>query len=176
MAAFSELDWRRIDVHAIVECSGIATIDERRRSKCLDRLRRNGYEIESLDCTLGLVHAIPELGRILRWQQQFGYALDSGSRNLDALRDGFEFAVSEPGGKVFELVRADVAWQEDARWLLGLLAFAQEATRRQLALGKRFFTLLVLPETSPLIGQTIDTTTVPVMFWNPCTEVHEFDT
>jgi hypothetical protein len=69
-----------------------------------------------------------------------------------------------------------VAWQEDARWLLGLLAIAQEATRRQLALGKRFFTLLVLSENSPLIGQTIDTTTVPVMFWNPCTEVHEFDT
>lgn len=98
MAAFTELDWRRIDDHAIVECSGIAAIDERRRSKCLDWLWRNGYEIESLDCTRGLVHAIPELGRMLRWQQPFGYTPDSGSRNLDALRDGFEFAVPEPVG------------------------------------------------------------------------------
>lgn len=175
MAAFTELDWSRIDVLAIVAFRGIATIDERRRWKCLDWLRRNGYGIESLDCSRGLVHAVPELGKMLEWQKQFGYTLEPDNRNLDALRDGFEFDVTADGGKVLELVRADVAWQEDARWLLGVLAIAEEASRRQLALGKRFFTLLVLPEKSPLVGKVIESTTVPVPFWSPCKEVHEFD-
>ena len=175
MAAFTELDWTRIDVVAIMAFRGIATIDEQRRSKCLDWLRRNGYGVESLDCSRGLVHALSELGRMLGWQQQFGYTLEPDIRNLDALRDGFEFDVPVDGGKVLELVRADLAWQEDARWLLGLLAIAEEATRRELALGRRFFTLLVLPEKSPLVGQAIETATVPVPFWNPCRELDESD-
>lgn len=175
MAAFTELDWTRIDVLAVVAFGGIATIDERRRNKCHDWLRRNGYEIESLDCGPGLVQAIPELGRLLRWRQQFGYDLGPENRNLDALRDGFEFTVPEDGGKVFEIVRADIAWREDPRWLLGLLAIAQEASRRELALGKRFFTLLVVPEDSPLIGQPINMSAVPVPFWSPCRKVHEFE-
>jgi hypothetical protein len=175
MAAFNELDWSRIDIHAIVGSRGIATIDERRRSKCLEWLGRNGYEVESLDCGRGVKHAVPELGRMLGWQQQFGYTLGPDNRNLDALRDGFEFEVSEEGGKVFELVRPDVTWQQDARWLLGLLAIAEEASRRKLAVGRRFFTLLVLPEKSPLMGQTIEAITVPMPFWDPCREVHEFD-
>jgi hypothetical protein len=37
-----------------------------------------------------------------------------------------------------------------------------EATLRELSLGKRFFTLLVIPEGSPLIGQAITTATVPI--------------
>jgi hypothetical protein len=68
-----------------------------------------------------------------------------------------------------------VAWQEDAQSLLDLLAIAEERSLHELALGRRFFTLLVLPERSPLVGQTIDTAKVPVPFWNPCKEVHEFD-
>src|SRR5690349_10277414 len=148
MAAFAELDWSRFDVLAVVALGGVATIDDRRRGQCLGWLRRNGYEVESLDCSRGLAHAIPELGTLLDWEEKFGYRLGADNRNLDALRDGFEFKVPEPGGKVLELVRADVAWQEDARWLLGLLSIAREATRRQLALGRRFFSLLVLPEQS----------------------------
>jgi hypothetical protein len=176
MAAFTELDWARIDTWAIVAFRGVATIDERRRSKCLEWLRRNGYEVESLDCSRGLVHAVPELERLLGWEQQFGYTPEPHNRNLDALRDGFEFDVPVDGGKVLELVRADVAWREDARWLLGLLAISEEATRRELALGRRFFTLLVLPDKSPLVGQTIEAATVPAPFWNSCKEVREFDT
>jgi len=175
MAAFTDLDWTRFDVLAIVADRGLATIEERRRHKCLDWLRRNGYSIESLDCSRGLVHAIPELGRMLGWEQNFGYVLEAGSRNLNALRDGFEFDAPVDGGKVFELVRADVAWQEDAQWLLGLLAIAEERSLRELALGRRFFTLLALPERSPLIGQTTETAKVPIPFWSPCTQVHEFD-
>jgi hypothetical protein len=174
-AAFDKLDWHRIDVLAIVMFGGIATIDERRRGKCLDWLRRKGYEIESLDLSGGLADAIPKLGEMFAWQQQFGYALGPDNRNLDALRDGFDFEVPEHGGKVFELVRPDVAWQDDARWLLGLLAIAREVTRQELAIGRRFFTLLVIPENSPLIGQTIETAVVPWPFSNMCREVHEFD-
>jgi hypothetical protein len=175
LGAFTELDWSRIDVLALVAFEGVATIDDRRRDKCLNWLRQNGYEVASLDCSRGLAHTIPELGRILGWEGQFGYTLQADNRNLNALRDGFEFEVPEAGGKVFELVRADIVWQEDARWLLGLLSIARETARRELALGRRFFSLLVLPEGSPLIGQTIDEATVPSLFWNPCREIHEFD-
>lgn len=175
MAAFTALDWDRFDVFAIVESKGIATIDECRRNRCIDWLKRNSYEIESLDCQHGLSRTIPELGRMLNWKDQFGYTLEADHRNLDALRDGFEFDVPVNGGKVFEIYRADVAWQEDARWLSGLLMIAEEASRRELALGRRFFTLLVLPEHSPLVGQVVETTTVPVPFWNPCKTIHEFD-
>jgi hypothetical protein len=36
--------------------------------------------------------------------------------------------------------------------MLGMLSIAQEQSRWQSALGRRFFTLLVLPEGSPLKG------------------------
>jgi hypothetical protein len=67
-----------------------------------------------------------------------------------------------------------LGWQEDARWLLGLLSIAQEHSRRQLALGRRFFVLLVVPEDSTLVGVMIEHTTVPVHFWSECLEVNEF--
>jgi hypothetical protein len=112
---------------------------------------------------------------MLKWQQQFGYTLTADNRNLNALRDGFEFNVPKDGGKVFELNRADVAWQEDAWWLLGLLRIAEESSSRQLALGRRFFTLLVLPENSPLGGKEYETNKVPMPFWNPFQAIHEFE-
>lgn len=174
MAAFTEIDLERIDFCGIVSCGGIASIDEPRRIPCLDWLRRNGYEIESVDCSRGLPHTIPELGRLLRWEQRFGYTLEPDNRNLDALCDGFQLPFAEQGSKVFELVRPDVAWREDPEWLIGLLSFAMEASRRELALGRRFFTLLVVPEDSPLIGQTIANMTVPWFFWSPCKDFHEF--
>ena len=90
------------------------------------------------------------------------------------LRDGFEFEIHEGGGRVLELIRADLAWEEDPRWLVGLLAIAQEHSRRQLALGRRFFALLVIPEDSPLVGAAIEQALVPCGFWSPCREVHEF--
>jgi hypothetical protein len=114
-----------------------------------------------------LAEAIPELGRTLGWEEQFGYALGPDSRNLDALRDGFAFDIPEGGGRVFEIVRADLAWREDSRWLLGLLSIAQEQSRWQLALGRRFFALLVIPEESPLVGTVIEEISVPGVFGNP---------
>lgn len=174
MAPFTEIDLERIDYYGIVACRGIAPIDERRRLPCLDWLRRNGYEIESMDCSQGLAHAIPELGRMLRWEERFGYRLEPGNRNLDALSDGFNFPLAEYGAKVFELVRPDAAWREDSEWLLGLLTIAMEASLRELALGRSFFSLLVVPDKSPLIGQTISKMTIPCVFWSPCHEFHEF--
>jgi hypothetical protein len=174
VAAFVDLDWSRIDVTGIVTFGGLATIDERRHHACLDWLARQGYQIDTFDCRPGLSVAVPELGHLLAWEQRFGYALGPDSRNLDALRDGFEFDIPEGGGRVFEIVRADIAWQEDPRWLCGLLSIAQEQSRWQLALGRRFFALLVVPEGSPLIGAVIEQTIVPGPYWSPCREVHEF--
>jgi hypothetical protein len=174
VAAFVNLDWSRIDVTAIVTFGGIATIEEARHQPCLRWLHRHGYTVDTLDCRPGLATAIPQLGRQLNWEQQFGYALDSDSRNLNALRDGFHFDIPEGEGRVFEIVRADLAWQEDPGWLCGLLSIAQEHSRRHLALGARFFALLVVPERSPLLGAVFEQFMVPGPFWSPCREVHEF--
>ena len=174
MAAFTDLDWRRIDVTAIVTFGGFATIDEPRHVACRRWLHREGYLIDTFDCRRGLSLAVPELGRLLGWERQFGYALGAENRNLDALRDGFEFDVPNEGGRVFEIIRPDLAWQEDPRWLCGLLSIAGEQTRRQLALGRRFMSLLVVPEASPFIGAVLEQTRVPGFHWSPCKEVHEF--
>jgi hypothetical protein len=174
VSAFTELDWGRIDVWAIVTYGGLATIDDRRHLACRDWLLRHGYGIHTLDCRPGLAVAIPELGRLLRWEQQFGYSLKPDSPNLDALRDGFEFCIPEGTGCVFAVIGGELAWQEDSRWFRGLLSIAMEQSRQQLALGRRFFTLLVVPERSPLIGAAIDEIAVPALFWDPCSDVHEF--
>jgi hypothetical protein len=175
MSTFTNLDWRRIDVMGIVTYSGLAAVDTQRHSKCHEWLIREGYEVKPLDCGQGLAHTIPELGKVLNWERQFGYALTSDQRNLDALRDGFTFPIPQHGGMVLELVRPDLAWQEDSRWLLGLLEIAQETTRRELAVGRRFLTLLVMPEKSPLIGQTITTMAVPGLYRSSARSMNEFE-
>jgi hypothetical protein len=167
VAAFTDLNWLRIDVWTIVFGRGLATVDERRHSACREWLVSHDYTIDTWDCRPGLALAMPELGRMLRWQEQFGYSLKSGSRNLDALNDGFDFKLVRDRGRVFEIIRPDVAWQEDSRWLLGLLSIASEQSLTQLALGNRFLTLLVVPEGSPFIGTEIETLTVPRPLWNP---------
>lgn len=149
MSAFAELDWRRIDVSAIVTSSGLATIEEERHAPCRDWLIREGYQIDTFDCRRGLEVAIPALGRLLQWEAQFGYSLGPTDRNLDALRDGFHFDPPAGGARLLEMLRPDVIWKEDPRWLCGLLAIIQEHTRYQLALGNRFFALLVVPAGSP---------------------------
>lgn len=175
MAAFTELDWSRFDVHAIAGNGGLATIDDCRRERCLNWLRRNGFEVETLDCRHGLAVAITELGRLLNWEGQFGYVLGPERCNLDAVRDGFEFDVSADGGTVFELLRADVAWDDDPDWMAGLLSISVESSRWNLALGKRFFTLITLPDHSPLIGKVFGSLKIPVAYWSPNREAREFE-
>jgi hypothetical protein len=175
VAAFADLDWRRIDTWAIAGSSGgLATIDEHRHASCREWLLRREYAIDSLDCRSGLAEAIPALGTLLCWKQKFGYSLGPTDRSLNALRDGFEFNIPENGCRVLEIVRADLAWLEDPSWLLGLLSIAQEHSRKQLALGHRFFALLVVPEGSPVVGAVIEKTEVPFPFWSACQEVNDF--
>src|SRR5215475_12230796 len=131
MAAFTDeqIDWRRIDVQAIVGHHGIAVIDNARRAACLDWLRRHDYRIEGIDCSGGMAGVLERFNVLFRWEEQFGYRLSDGSRNLNALRDGFDFDVPQPAAIVFELLQPDVLWREDSRWTLGLLAIASEHSR-----------------------------------------------
>jgi len=176
MAAFTDeqIDWSRIDVQAIVGHHGVAVIDLARRGACLDWLRRHDYRLEQLDCTVGISAVLERLDVIFRWVEQFGYRLSDGSRNLDALRDGFDFDIPASSGLVLELFQPDMICREDSRWLLGLLAIASEHSRYHLACGRRFFTLLVLPDGSSMIGQKFDEISVPCAYWSPCDEVHRF--
>jgi hypothetical protein len=77
---------------------------------------------------------------------------------------GFVFDIPEGGGHVLELVRADLIWQQDPGWVKGLLGIAQEYSRWQLALGRRFFILLVVPAHSAMIGDKIGESYVPHPF------------
>ena len=169
MAAFTDLDFYRIDVTAIVTFGGLATIDEKRHKACREWLKKNSYAIDTLDCRPGLADAVTALGKLLRWEQQFGRELESDSRDVDLLREGFEFEIAgaEGRGRVLEIIRPDQAWREDPAWLRGLLSLAQEHSRMHLALGHRFFALLVVPEGSPFIGAAIEQTRVPGVSWNP---------
>jgi hypothetical protein len=47
-------------------------------------------------------------------------------------------------------------------------------SRRHLALGRRFFALLVIPEESSLVGAAVALIQIPCPFWSACREVNEF--
>lgn len=168
VAAFADLDWRRIDVTSIVTFGGVNAIDVGQHQACRAWLASEGYQIITFDCRMGLAEAIPELGRLFAWEQQFGYNLTEQNANLDAVRDGFGYAPPGSGRRVFEILGADLAWDEDREWLAGLLSIAQEYSRKELALGRRFFALLVVPdEDSPLVDAVIEETRVPFAYWSP---------
>lgn len=155
--AFSELDWRRFDVWAIVQCEGVIAIDNDPRRQAVEWLKGQNYGISTVDFSQGIGEAVIQLGKLLNWEGNFGYALGSGSRNLDALNDGFDFDLKPGQGHVLELKRAHLGYEEDPRWTLGLLSIAREYSRQQLALGARFPTLVSVNSNSSIIGATIDT-------------------
>jgi hypothetical protein len=165
MTPFATLEWTRLDVDALVNGRGIAVIDSARVDQCRSWLLRQGYAVEKWCFDGGIAPAVTHLGRRLRWEIQFGYTLDPQSRNLDALRDGFLSDEWNSDALVLEVHHAEVAWREDPNWLLGVLAMAQEQSLSQLALGRRFFVLLILEQASPLIGQTVESFKVPGVFW-----------
>ncbi|HEX6984452.1 MAG TPA: hypothetical protein VF170_03710 [Planctomycetaceae bacterium] len=169
MAAFHEsalgdLEWCRFDVWAIVQCAGVATVEERQRDPCREWLRLWNFGITSIDGDKDVGKFSVELRRILRWEEQFGYSPMPDRRSLDALRDGFHFDVPKDGGHVLEITRPDLIWNQDEQWLLGLLGIASEYSRVQLAVGRKFFTVLVLPERSHLVGTVFEQLRVPVPF------------
>jgi hypothetical protein len=165
MAAFAELDWRRFDVWAAVAMEGVAVVKPEHREACLTWLRQHDYAVSSIDFALGISPAVVALGEMFRWEEQFAYRLTPESRNLDALRDGFDFDLKPGEGHVLELLNAEVAHREDPRWLSRLLAISHEHSVWQLALGARFFATLVLDRGSALIGAPYETLSVPVPFW-----------
>lgn len=165
MAAFDQLDWTRFDVWATVAMGGVVAVEAARRDACHTWLREYNYALTSIDFSQGIGQAVVAFGERLHWEDQFGYKLTSENRNLDALRDGFQFNMKPGQGHVLELLNAGVAHREDAHWFAGFLAIAHEHSRWQLALGARFFAMLLLDRGSPLIGFAYETLSVPVPFW-----------
>ena len=130
--------------------------------RCTEWLDRHGYRPAAIDFSRGIGEAVVQLGECFRWSEQFGYDLTPQSRSLDALRDGFGYERDTNGGQILLLQSFATAWREDARRSRGLLEVAAEFSLRQLALGKRFFTVLVLPDdASDVIGQPLEGLAVP---------------
>ena len=161
MAVFDKLDWANIDVMAIVARYGLLTVDDKRVASHRTWLSEAGYKIVELDCGLGFAHVLDEVNRLFRWDENFGYELSVDRCSLDAVNDGFEFDFGGTSGIVLQLNEPDVLWETEPKWILGLLSIVNVYSHTQLALGNRFFTLLVMPDSSPLIGQIIDSISVP---------------
>ncbi len=166
MAAFATLDWTRFDVWAVVVGRGIATIEPPTAPHCADWLAREGYRVVRLDFSHGIGSAVVHLGELFHWRDQFGYDLTPQSRSLDALRDGFGFeAVASGMGVALLLQSFHLAWAEDGRWGRGFLEIAAEHSLRKLAVGRRFLTVIVVPdESSPLIGQELEGHAIPAAY------------
>jgi hypothetical protein len=132
------------------------------------------YVIDTLDFHNGLTETIPRLGEMCFWERRFGYKLDAVTCNLDALIDGFDFEFPPGRGRVLELNRADSAFVEDPEWLLGFLNVISIYSLRQLAIGRRFFALIVVADLdSPLVGATFGRAQVPGPFWGSFREEAE---
>jgi hypothetical protein len=174
MAAFVQLDWARFDIWSIVAMEGVAVVESSHRDACLTWLREHNYAITSIDFAQGIGPAVVALGEKLCWKGQFGYRLAPENRNLDALRDGFDFDLKPGQGHVLELLNVEVARREDPRWISGLLAIAHEHALQQLALGARFFATLVLDRGSPVIGMPYENLTVPVPYWSAAGHTNPF--
>ena len=162
-AAFlpSEIEWLRFDVATSLIHSGLGAVRSGERNQCSHWLSKKCYAKLTIDCSAGQREVRRQLGTYFKWEEQFGYKLEEGAGNLDALRDGFDFDLGDLRGFALELVEPEATWKEDPRWFDGLLAIAVEQSRRQLALGHRFLTVLYVAETSALIGRTVEQIAVP---------------
>jgi hypothetical protein len=167
MPVFSEeeADFRRLDYNAIVEGHGLATVRDDDAAACRTWLVSKGYRIVTVDCGSGWTAVAAQLSDVLRFEDQFGHPYRG--RSLDALRDGFELDASVGAGTVLELVAVDRLWDEDARLCGVLLNIACEHTRVQLAAGRRFFTVLVVPRDAELVGCVAFDVSVPSCWQRP---------
>jgi hypothetical protein len=48
-------------------------------------------------------------------------------------------------------------------------------SRTQLALGRRFFTMLVVAGKCRMLGAEVDAVKVPWLYWDPCPAIREFE-
>lgn len=161
-----DLEWARPDVDAIVQRHGLTSITTAKHDELRAWLEQHGYEVIGVDCTNGFTALLDHFNDLFSWEVQFGYRLSDGRANLDALRDGFDLQVPTGGGMVLELANLDAVYRTHPQWTLGMLSIASEHSRYHLAMGLRFFTLLVLEEQSPLVGAAVDQITVPSTYWN----------
>ncbi|QTN21536.1 hypothetical protein HZ992_15245 [Rhizobacter sp. AJA081-3] len=162
MAAFETLDWGNLDVFAILVGDGVATIEPSFAHRSLGWLRSHSYEIAPLDFSGGIGPIVARLGELFQWEQQFGYKLTPDDRNLARLNDGFWYEIPERGGLVLELRELEAAFAEDADWSAGFLRIISEHSRRQLALGRRFFAVAhVSSGESPIVGCSLGERSVP---------------
>ena len=159
-----EADWTRFDFWAIVACRGLVTVGVSDGPRCRAWLANNNYNIHTLNFGDGISTAVENLGELLNWQDQFRYRLSPNSRNLDALRDGFlEGPLAKHGASVLEIDGVEQAWKEDPQWLRAFLSIAQEESLIELALGKRFFSVVLIQSSlSPLVGAELDSPTIEV--------------
>jgi hypothetical protein len=171
VAVFSEaeIDWRRIDVTAIITFAGVATVRVEALESCRDWLRSEQYHVVRLDLAAQISSVCAQLDSLFSWQEQFGYALSDHSErlpNLDALRDGFDVQISSGVGCVLELDGVDARWAQHPEWTAGLLAIVSEHSRFHLSLGRRFFALLPLPEGSSVVGAAFEQLAIPHFGWD----------
>jgi hypothetical protein len=161
MPAFTEIDFRRFDVWAILTDGGVTVIDPAQRDASREWLASRGYAITTVDFGGGVAAGAAALGQLFHWEEQFGYRYGGDRLSLDALRDGFGFGLDPDRGNVLECVGVDAAYRDDPAWTLGLLAIAHEHCVNQLAIGRRFFIVLVLDSEAPIVGQPYETKRVP---------------
>jgi hypothetical protein len=161
VAAFTEqdIDWACPDVSAILLHGGLLSVALAEVEVLTAWLTERTYVLHTCDCGRGFHETQRQLGELFRWEEQFGYRLESGKGNLDALHDGFGFPAT-PGGRTALLVPRIDALADHRAWVLGFLAIAAEHSTYQLALGCRFLTILPLEERSDLVGAQVSAPTV----------------
>lgn len=177
MVAFEYLNWQQFDIYALVTCRGLASIEAQRQQSCLKWLKKQNYDVTTIDFSTGVPPALSALGSFLKFEENFGYALNDTNKNLDAIDEAFSYLEisSETSGMVIEFVNIESVWEENQQWLRALLSTIQNETIRHLALGRRFFALLVISDKeSILINQVISENRIAVPFWSNNPEIHEF--
>lgn len=165
MTAFTELEWHRLDMWALLVGRGIVTVEEKLLQQCSAWLSTKRYETVTLEFSRGVSPAMAELGRLLRWEEQFGRAFDPTSRDIDLLRGGFLLNVPAKGGLVLCLQDFEQAWSEEEEWSRRFLGTLSDYSLCQLALARRFFAIIPIPDPgSRLVGQRIEELTIPLPF------------
>ncbi|MBY0496408.1 MAG: hypothetical protein K2Y23_19540 [Cyanobacteria bacterium] len=165
-----DLDWRRIDVTALITDAGIATVRLQDLDACRAWLVSESYSVDRLDLAVDNAGIRRQLDALFRWEEQFGYRLvDHGPAlpALDALRDGFDFEIAPGGRHVLELHGADAFWRSHPEWFAIFMSIVCEHSRLHLFFGRRFFPLLPLRDGSKLTGATLGEDGIPHVGWQP---------